>query len=352
MVIYFCSGTGNSFRAANWMAEEARARGVAARIIPIEEARPEQEVSAGPEQLLGLAFPTHGFTAPWHMLRFLFSLPRRDGTHALVMPVRGGVKVGSVFLPGIEGSGGYVAAAALTAKGYAVRCVQGLDMPVNWTVVVPAPSQESVEAIMARARARVAEVMERVLSGGQHFGGFVPLVLGFALLPISFAYLLMGRLFFSKLFYASDSCNGCGICAQNCAVGAVRMRGRPPRPYWTFSCESCMRCTGYCPRGAVEASYPLAAAVMAFTSAPVTSWLLRWLFGRARLPRFHRGLPGWLVYPYQLLTLFAGYALFDRLMRLPRVNRILTALTPTHYYRRYHEPGTRLRELKGGGHIG
>ena len=31
--------------------------------------------------------------------------------------------------------------------------------------------------------------------------------------------------------------------------------GSKSRPYWTFACESCMRCMGYCPNKAVEVSH-------------------------------------------------------------------------------------------------
>ena len=52
---------------------------------------------------------------------------------------------------------------------------------------------------------------------------------------------------------------GCGLCVENCPNGALRLWGSDPaRPYWTYSCESCMRCMGYCPEQAVEAGHSLA----------------------------------------------------------------------------------------------
>jgi hypothetical protein len=56
----------------------------------------------------------------------------------------------------------------------------------------------------------------------------------------------------------------------------------------------------------------------------------------------------WLVeYPYKLLAVAAAYAVFHRLLRLNWFNRFITRATPSHYFRRYHEPATNLRDLRG-----
>lgn len=116
--IYFMSGTGNSFRAATWLAEAAQEQGILAQVVPIGSGRPAEEIKEGAEHLVGLVMPTHGFTTPWQMLRFALRLPRRRGTHALVLPTRAGTKFGQVFLPGLEGTAGYLPALILALKGY------------------------------------------------------------------------------------------------------------------------------------------------------------------------------------------------------------------------------------------
>jgi hypothetical protein len=63
--LYVMSGTGNSFRVATWAAEDAAAAGAETRVVLLDAARPAEEVQAGPDHLVGLTFPTHGFTAPW-----------------------------------------------------------------------------------------------------------------------------------------------------------------------------------------------------------------------------------------------------------------------------------------------
>ena len=71
---YFYTGTGNSYRVAAWMANAARDAGASATLRPVESSCPAEEVGEGETALLGLVMPTHGFTAPWPMLRFAFLL--------------------------------------------------------------------------------------------------------------------------------------------------------------------------------------------------------------------------------------------------------------------------------------
>jgi len=342
------SGTGNSFRVATWMAEAAAQRGVRVRVSPMERGCPSSEIKAAEGYLVGLVLPTHGFTTPWLALRFALRMPCRRGTHAFVVATRAGSKLGSVFVPGVMGTSAYLLALVLTLKGYDVRGVAGVDMPSNWMTVHPGFSRESAEAIIARARPKALSFIEAILADERRFAGFGDLAVGIVFLPISFAYLVGGRFFLSKLFFASERCTGCGICARNCPAQAIRMWGRKRRrPYWTLSCESCMRCMAFCPEGAVEASHPLA-VVLYLATVPLVDVLSRWM--AVTCPWLDRlsqnkaiGLLLW--YLYSLAAVCLLYLLFTLLSRVPLLNRLFTITTLTHYYRRYHEPGTQLSDL-------
>ncbi len=345
--IYFLSGTGNSFRAATWIAEAAREQGTDAQVVPIDS-KPSKEIKKGERHLLGLVMPTHGFTTPWQMLRFVLRLPRRKGTHAFVLPTRAGTKFGPVFLPGLEGTAGYLPALILVLKGYRVCGVRGLDMPSNWTALHPGFSRESAEAIIARSRPKALRFANTILSGKTCFGGLIELLFGLALLPISLGYLLAGRFFLSRLFFASYRCDGCGVCARNCPAGAIKMWGKKdPRPYWTYHCESCMRCMNFCPENAIEAGHSWAVILYYVTAIPASDYILNlagsrvpWLAGMNRA-----GLGMLLQYGYMLLAIAAAYFLFTVAIRVPAINRLFALTTLTHYYRRYHEPETKLKDM-------
>jgi len=163
--------------------------------------------------------------------------------------------------------------------------------------------------------------------------------------------MLFGRFYLGKLMFATDRCTGCGLCALQCPVDAIRMWGqRKPRPYWTFSCESCMRCLAYCPEQAIEASHSLAVVFYLLISGMTTAWLTARL--AAAWPWFDPGTTSggilwWLMYyVYFVVALFVVYFVFWLLLKLRPFNLLFTYTTLTHWYRRYREPDTKVATLK------
>lgn len=335
--ILFSTGTGNSFRAASWMHEYANKNGICSRLLPMHSSE-ARGFKRGSSSLVGFVFPTHGFTAPWHIMKFVFKLPRGKGTHSYVMPTRAGTKLGKIFFPGLEGTAGYLISLLLFLKGYSVRGVLALDMPSNWIQVHPGFSRQSAEAIIARAKPIVSRYIDSIINGGTYFGGFVFLLLGILLLPVSLGYVLVGRFGLAKLFFPSYSCNGCGICKDSCPHGGIEMRNK--RPYWTFSCEACMRCMNYCPQQAVEASHAMLVFFCWAQFLPVAALL----FHGDGTSFFERVVQ----YAYIIILVYLSYWVLILLNRVGVLNRVFTWTTFTKIFRRYHEPETELRDLKGG----
>ncbi len=348
--LFVFSGTGNAFRAATWLLERAQAAGVETTLRSTNEPGDLAALPRGPEHLLGLLSPTHGFTAPWHVIKFACRLPAGEGSGAFVMVTRAGTKFDSIFLPGMEGTAGYLLGLILLLKGYRLRGVRGLDMPSNWLVVHPGFGEASARAIIDRAQPTAEGFLERILSGHSAFGygSVVCLALGIILAQVSLLYITIGRLMLSKLFFASANCTGCGECAAGCPVGAIRMWGSPPRPYWKYGCESCMRCMAYCPVRAVQAGHSWAVALFYLTSVPVTLYLSQ------RVAEPLRGLLAgeaghWLVQvPYALAATAAAYGLLTLLLRVPLINHLFTYTTLTRFWRRYHAPGVSSQDLQAG----
>jgi ferredoxin len=346
--LYFYTGTGNSYRVANWLAGAVEATGANVTLRSVGSASPEDEIGWAYSALLGLVTPTHGFTAPWAVLSFALRLPRRSGTHAVVVATRAGSRIGSTYTPGFEGTATLLLGAILWRKGYRVRGLAAIDMPSNWLSLHPGLRPKTVAGITTRAEARAGRFMAAVLAGRRPMGSWLVYLLGLLLLPISLAYLLIGRFFLAKMLYASVRCTGCGLCAEHCPNGAIVLRGSGDqrRPYWTFHCESCMRCMGFCPNRAVEASYVLGVGAYLLAGLVPTAAVLSWLAARAPVLAVLYWIPGWVLdSATAILAIGLLYPIFYLLLGSRGVNRLLTRFTPTHYYRRYQAPDTTMQDL-------
>jgi ferredoxin len=237
----------------------------------------------------------------------------------------------------------------LALKGYAVRGTVPLDFPSNWMALHPGFSRRSAQAMIARQQAKMGRFLQRILAGVRSFGGFVSFAFGLALLPVSIGYLLMGRFFLAKLFFASERCNGCGLCSEACAHHAIRMWGAEPRPYWTIDCESCMRCMAFCPRQAVEAGHSLGAVILLVLAIPVDVWAVQSLTQAwPALAPAAGSVAGVLAYwAWGMVAIILTYALCALAMRLRPIRLLFSYTTFTRLYRRYHEPSTALKQIVG-----
>jgi len=349
--LFYQSGTGNSYRVAVWMAEAARQTGMSAELIPIHQANPREAIPDDPQILIGFVSPTHGFIAPWCMLKFLARLPVRKNVPAFYLATRGRLKFGRVLVPGLAAAAVWFSALILALKGFRLVGVESIDMPSNWMTLHSAQKPESIRAIIDRSQPRVTRFIFRLLSGGRNWftlRNIVELLFAIVLFPVSIVYLLFGKTFMAKIYFANRSCNSCGLCAKNCPQQAIRMVGRKnPKPFWTFRCESCMRCMGFCPQKAIEAHQPYVIIFCFCILLPFLDTLQTWFAGW--FPAIPVLFPVTFAIVYFLIYLAAvavAYLIYFGLTLIPFVNRIMSWTTLTHVYRRYREPDTKLSDLR------
>lgn len=353
--IFYMSGTGNSYRVSTWMDDSFRKGCADSQIYSIDRRKNRDKVEVGSGNMVGVVSPTHGFTAPWHVIKFALCLPRGKSARAFTVATRAGLKFGRVFIPGICGSATLITALILLLKGYRIRGLMSVDMPSNWYSLHKIQNREKIRAIIGRGRPVVEDFIERILSGKRvlfTMNNLYELLLGATFFPISIAYLLAGRFFLAKLFFANERCNGCGLCAENCPTGSIKMRGKDrPRPFWKYSCESCMRCAAVCPQNCIEAGQSWGVILYLATTIPVSTYLISHLGNF--LPGFAESSGGWLAQALDLLyfylAIFSLYYVFYALMRIPIFNRLFTYTTLTHlpFWGRYREPDTKIKDLRG-----
>jgi Pyruvate/2-oxoacid:ferredoxin oxidoreductase delta subunit len=345
------SGTGNSRHVAERIAEAARSRGTVARVLTATGAATGAagaistvaDEHPATRRLLGLLAPTHGFTAAWPLVKMALTLPGVRGTDTFVLVTRGGTRVAGKTLSGFEGTAAYLPAALLALRGARVRGVGAIDMPLNWTVIVPSGRPEGVAAVVERGDAQTDRFSSRVLDGETVLGGRGRLVLGVLILPLSLGYLLIARLLLAKTFFADERCTSCGTCEKDCPQGAVRLRGRARRPYWTFDCQNCMRCMSNCPTDAIQGAQAWLLLYIGLMTVPVASLaataLLRPLGISGGIVRgVVRLLAG---FAWIVAAVWGAYALLWLGLLVPGLRFVLARATLTRRYRRYRGPDGR-----------
>ena len=356
VILYVMSGTGNTYRMACWIKEIATNYLEDIKIVMINEKDAANRLTHSRDTLVGVLFPAHGFMPPWSMIKFLLRMRRQGGIPALCAATRGAIKFGPLQIPGAAGLGTFLAALLLMIKGYRPRALFSQDMPSNMINFHWGLHSKNVETISTRAEQRLKQLVPRILEGRQVYLtrnnlwealwsiGILWLIPFF---PIG--YLLVGKLFMAKVMFANYRCVGCGLCARFCPNQAIEMRsvGKKMRPFWTYHCEVCLRCMGYCKKRAVEAGHSWAILLYFLGSIPLISYFLFWLQDKYfKIPTLAYYFPEILIYISDCIAaILLSYLVFWYLNKIPVVNSIFTYSTLTHYYRRYHQPQTKLKHI-------
>ncbi len=336
--IYYLSGTGNALTACRWMAEEAGKKNISVQLIPADRQKTIDKTEIKPKTLIGFCFPTHGFGAPWMMLKFFWRFPRVKNAHAFLSSTRAGSKMSKLFLPGLSGVAMWVPFLMLLLKGYRIKGMLPIDLPSNWISLHPGYRKKVIDSMFKHCEGIVKRFAGRVTNGERffHYQVFVTLPIDLALIPITFVYQIFGRFFLAKMFIATDKCNACGICYEKCPAKAIRMYGK--KPYWTLHCESCMRCINLCPEKAIQVSHlMLVMALITVMALPLYAWIFS-LFGG--LPDVLFDITEWVLkWGVRMLIIIALYAVVFFLLKFRVFSLLFEYTSLTRYWRKYKAPG-------------
>jgi ferredoxin len=348
LVLYYLSGTGNALKAARWFEELAKTRGMAAEVIPIDRfKRPVAPPPGG--ALVGFLFPTHGFCLPWYMLKFMLAFPR-GRNHLFCLNTYAGTTLGRFPLPGLSGLALILPAIVLALKGYRVRGLVSLNLPSNWISLHPGLTEHAVSILAEHCRKKTGRYAAALFSGRRAYQGLISLPFDLAVSPIAIGYLLVGHFWLAKMYMANSDCDGCAVCSNNCPINALVMKNG--RPYWTFHCESCMRCINICPKKPIQVTYvftavsayllygllfPAIVVIMARYNETAASVIKSKSYGFGYIR-------AWVI----LSIMFLLYRLVLRLTRFKPFDFIFARLTPTsfRFWRRYLAPGIGVKDFR------
>jgi len=137
LIIYYFSGTGNAKRAAEWIIDVAKEKGIETELINIEKIKDNNSYEFKNKTLIGFCFPTHGFNTPPIVINFLRKFPKNLCSDVFLLNTRAGMKLYKIFTLGLSGIAQIVPAIILKIKGYKIIGFRPLDLPSNWISIHP-----------------------------------------------------------------------------------------------------------------------------------------------------------------------------------------------------------------------
>jgi ferredoxin len=346
LFIFYFSGTGNSRNVAHWLAEEAQKHSFETHSFYVAglETIPPEVVDE--QSVIAFISPVHGFNYPPVMLKFLSRFPRGKAK-VLLLNTRAGMLIGKWVTPGLSGITFYFAGVLLAIKGYRIRAMFPVDMPSNWISLHPGLNAKTILFLHQKNKIRVEEFAEIVFSGKRWFKSLREMIQDVVIWPVAVLYYFVGRFILAKTYYASNSCNNCGLCIRECPVHAIsEINGHP---FWSFNCESCMKCMGNCPTKAIETAHGFVVGVY-LIYAFVASVFFYGYFTQFIPIIQHPVLKFVLNNLIFISILLLGYRLIHILLRFKLVNKLMIYTSLTHYKwwgRRYK--ALKLKEENGFG---
>lgn len=154
----------------------------------------------------------------------------------------------------IMSCGGDIGAAAVRNRalcaqlGLRCRGTMPVVMPDNYVVMFSAPEAAECEKIVEAARPVLEAAAERIRRG-EALAETRPGVLD----KLKSGVVNKGFCRYATRtgpFRSTEACTGCGLCAERCVLGNIRLENG--RPVWGERCTQCMACLCLCPAQAVE----------------------------------------------------------------------------------------------------
>lgn len=224
-MIYYFSGTGNS----RWAAQQIAAR-LQDTAQDISKLRQLPDLTH--ESQIGLVFPIYAWDAPEPVLSFVKKLSK---TKAFTF---------AVCTCGEEA--GYAMKKLFDL--YPFRSSYCLVMPNNYIIGADVDDAQTIRKKIQDARQAIQTLTDEVskhqavyrVQEGTHAG------LKSGLVNFGFNHFARS----TKAFYATDRCNSCGLCAQNCPASTITMTNS--KPVWGKTCYQCLGCINACPQRAIE----------------------------------------------------------------------------------------------------
>lgn len=232
---YWFSGTGNSLYAAKSLAS---ALGDMELVAITRELADHPPVISG--EVIGFVFPVYAYGPPAIVRRFIEKAEFGEIKYSFIAMTHGG---------------GPANTAISTDKIFKKR---GVEVSAFFTIRMPSNYVVGSNPVEGEKALEIFEKGDEELKNAAHYISqrlYNPAIasgiggkLKSSLITPLFA---KGVKTYDRSFFATDLCNGCGVCAGICPMNNISLTA-DKRPVWEGHCEACLGCINLCPANAIQ----------------------------------------------------------------------------------------------------
>lgn len=238
-MIYYFSGTGNSYAVAKALADSLQE--------PLQDlARAAKEhaytCTLAEGERLGFIFPIYAWAPPKMVLDFVKQLQLHTKYEPYIFAV--------CTCGASAGKSMDLLEEALEENGLTLNSAFSVVMPDNCITLFESESEASVSKKLADAEKTIHRIQKAIRLGKTEFfrvkQGRFSNTLSYLVNP-----LFQKGGMKTKAFYTTDACIGCGLCESVCTSGCIKLT--VGKPIWTEdTCNMCLACLHRCPVTAIQ----------------------------------------------------------------------------------------------------
>jgi ferredoxin/flavodoxin len=234
-ILYYFSGTGNTFMLARLLAKKLDDVEII-NIVSCNDDTPAPKADA-----IGILFPVYAFGLPKIVHNFVENnLKINDGTYVFALTNYGGVG-GPAALKQLK--------TILKERDIKLNAGFGIPMPANYIPFGGAESQQKQNRRFLAAAEKIDKIAQTIKKRLENY--FYKKTCIFCFIANIFYKIFIKKCSMdAKKFYVNDNCKGCATCEKVCPTNNIKMVDN--RPVWGNNCEQCMACLQWCPSVAIH----------------------------------------------------------------------------------------------------
>lgn len=232
--IFYFTGTGNSLKVAKDLYESLDD----CVMVPMVKEW-EKDVITTSSEKVGFVFPMHYWGLPRVVYDFIYKLNLDKVKYIFTVITRSG-DLDANALPQIE--------ELLNRSSKHLNSSYFVQMPANYILGEETHSKEEQEEYFKKEAQQITKIVNDINTN--------KMAIEIDPTKKKRSFEKTNKVFredvfeSDKFFYADDSCNSCGICANVCPVSNIKLV--EGKPQWQHRCVQCLACIHYCPEVSIQ----------------------------------------------------------------------------------------------------